>query len=321
LQQALVETWSKMASKNLSRSSIELSPWRAELQLRADCPNNKTRVRRTHAQGPLQIQKVLYPEGDSIAHVFILHPPSGIAHDDQLDIQILASGQSHSVIATPGATRWYKSGPNAQGPSHQSVTLTLSDQSRLEWLPYENLYYDQTWASNRLEIRLDPTCRMIGWDMHQFGRVSCGEPWQSGRARNELFFYLQGELFWTESANWTSEHTNDARDQHQLAGHSFIGSLWAYGPSLNDDDHEFLAGRLSAEEGCLAAVSQLKAPTSYGLEPGDTNHTLQSPYSLILMRVLTNEPQRARAICEWTRDFLRPRVMSVPASNLRIWAT
>lgn len=310
-----------MASKNLATSSTPLSPWRAELRLHADCYEDKTRVRRVHAKGPLQIQKVLYPEGESIAHAFILHPPSGIAQDDQLDIQILASGESHSVFATPGATRWYKSGPNAQGPSQQNVTLTLCDQSHLEWLPYENLYYDQTWAYNRLEIRLDPLCRMIGWDMHQFGRISCGEPWQSGRARNELLFCLQGELFWTESANWTSEHTGDPKDQHQLAGHSFIGSLWAYGPTLNDDDYEFLAGRLSAEQGCLAAVSQLKVPTSLPLEPGHTNETLPSPYSLVIMRTLTNEPQRGRAVCEWTRNFLRPRVMSVPASNLRIWAT
>ncbi len=278
-------------------------------------------MRRTHAQGPLLIQKVLYPEGESIAHVFILHPPSGIAQEDQFDIRISASGESHSIFATPGATRWYKSGPNAQRPSHQNVTLNLLDQSRLEWLPYENLYYDQTWASSRLEIRLDPTCRMIGWDMHQFGRISCGEAWQNGRARNELLFYIQGELFWTESAHWTSEHMNDLQDQHQLSGYSFIGCLWSYGPSLNDDDYEFLAGHLSTEQGCLAAVSQLKAPTSHPLEPGHTNQTLQSPYSLIIMRVLTNEPQRARAVCEWTRDFMRPRVMSVPASNLRIWAT
>lgn len=216
-----------MASKHLATSSTRLSPWRAELRLHADCYEDKTRVRRVHAKGPLQIQKVLYPEGESIAHVFILHPPSGIAQDDQLDIQILASGESHSVFATPGATRWYKSGPNAQGPSQQNVSLTLSDQSHLEWLPYENLYYDQTWAYNRLEIRLDPLCRMIGWDMHQFGRISCGEPWQSGRARNELLFYLQGELFWTESANWTPSTQATQETNTNLRDTALPG---AYGP-------------------------------------------------------------------------------------------
>lgn len=310
-----------MTSKNSQLFKAQLSPWEAELRLKVDQSAERTRVRKVFARGPLQIQKVLYPEDQAIAHVFILHPPSGIAQSDQLDIHISAHGKSHSVFATPGATRWYKSSTNARGPSRQTIQVTLNDRACVEWLPYENLYYDQTWAHNRLEIHLDIGCRMLGWDMHQFGRTSCGERWQDGRARNELFFYVQGELFWAESANWTSENTNEPNDQHQLSGHSFIGCLWSYGPSLNDNDYELLASSLSSEQDCLSGISQLKTPMvlKQSLDPQSSN--TQENCSLIIMRVLSNNPQRARTVCEQTRDFLRPRVMSVASSDLRIWAT
>ena len=74
-----------------------LEPWQAELFLRADRPSGQTRVRKLHAKGPLQIQKILYPEGAGIAHTFVLHPPCGIAQDDELRIEIAASEASHSV--------------------------------------------------------------------------------------------------------------------------------------------------------------------------------------------------------------------------------
>ncbi len=133
-----------------------LESWQAKLCLRADCPRGETRVRKLHQQGPLQIQKILYPEGPSIAHAFVLHPPSGIAQDDQLRIEISAVQESHSVYCAPGATRWYRSFPGAPRPAQQHILLNLSQRSSLEWLPFENLYFDQTWAQNTLEVRLEP---------------------------------------------------------------------------------------------------------------------------------------------------------------------
>lgn len=303
-----------MGSKNLSPSSGRLSAWQAELQLRADRTSGRSRVRRLRALGPLQMQKVLYPEGDGIAHVFILHPPSGIAQDDHLRIEITADDASHSVYTTPGATRWYKALPDAKQPAQQHVVLDLRNQSVVEWLPYENLYFDQAWAYNSLEIRLEDGCRALGWDLHQFGRTSCGEPWQSGRAQTTLSLYVCDQLVWTESAQWDSSHLMMQDDHHQLAGYSITGSLWAFGPAMSTQDFEALAASLPANPSCMAAVSQLPVTC-----PSPHGHS--DPQALVIMRLLSNDPEQARSVCEQTRAFLRPLMMSAPAADLRIWAT
>ncbi|MGA0825598.1 MAG: urease accessory protein UreD [Burkholderiaceae bacterium] len=299
-----------------------LESWQAKLCLRADCPRGETRVRKLHQQGPLQIQKILYPEGPSIAHAFVLHPPSGIAQDDQLRIEISAVQESHSVYCAPGATRWYRSFPGAPRPAQQHILLNLSQRSSLEWLPYENLYFDQTWAQNTLEVRLEPGCRLLGWDVHQFGRSSCNESWIGGRALTSFSLYLSNKLIWIERARWLSEGMEAQNDHHQLAGYSIVGSLWAFGPRLNEETYEALAASLPFDRSCVAGVSQLLT-SSYKRDVSVDNQPVdgKNEEALLIMRFVSKNPEQARTICERTRAFLRPLIMKEDGSDLRIWAT
>jgi urease accessory protein len=311
-----------MASRNLLPSERGLSPWGAKLHLCADQSNGRSTVRKTLAEGPLQIQKVLYPEGQAVAHAFVLHPPSGIAQEDQLEIRLVASGGSHSVFSTPGATRWYKSSPQAISPSLQSVTLELKDRAMVEWLPYENLYFDQTWACNHLAVKLEPGCRLIGWDIHQFGRTSCKEPWLDGRTHNTVKFFLSNRLLWSEHAHWQSDNLHQPFDSHQLGEFSIVGTLWAFGPKLHEKNYEELAAGLPAHADCIAGVSQLAAPAIFSKGTVSSAHTTQDPEeALIIMRLLSNDPEIARSLCEQTRAYLRPLLTEKAATELRIWAT
>src|SRR5690606_7489119 len=113
----------------------DMNTWHARLTLEF-CRQSRSKTvlaRRSH-EGPLLVQKPLYPEGPAICHVALLHPPSGIAGGDCLSMSIVLNKGSHAVLSTPGASRWYK----ANGlKSSQEINMCLDADARLDWLPQE----------------------------------------------------------------------------------------------------------------------------------------------------------------------------------------
>jgi len=55
-----------------------LAPWKADLALGFSCRNGKSLLTERRSDGPLVVQKPLYPEGDAVCHVIVVHPPGGI---------------------------------------------------------------------------------------------------------------------------------------------------------------------------------------------------------------------------------------------------
>ena len=81
--------------------------------------------------GPLRVQKALYPEGDDVCQAILLHPPSGIAGGDHLNISARVGPDAHAQLITPGAGKWYRSaGPVAS----QTVRFEVQESASLEWL-------------------------------------------------------------------------------------------------------------------------------------------------------------------------------------------
>ena len=143
--------------------------WHARLALQyerqgaADAP--RTVARFLH-EGPLRILQSLHPEGPSICHNVLVHPPSGLVAGDRLDIAIDLAPGTHGVITTPGAGRFYRSeGERAT----QHVQVRMQEGARLEWLPMEAICYSGCNAENRLDLQLAPGAEFIGWDVTALG--------------------------------------------------------------------------------------------------------------------------------------------------------
>ena len=151
--------------------------------------------------GPLQVQKPLYPEGRSVCHTVILHPPGGMAEGDTTKIDVTQGPDSKTVLTSPAAAKWYKSRDKF---SSQEVRIRLGERAQLDWLPPENILFEHARADFRFQLELGQDASAIGWEAFVFGRRAMGESWDAGVLRiNSQFIDING-LLWGERANFNA---------------------------------------------------------------------------------------------------------------------
>ncbi|APD11106.1 urease accessory protein UreD [Pandoraea vervacti] len=273
--------------------------WHAELTLGFVRQDARTVLATRRHKGPLVVQKSLHPEGPGICHAVVVHPPGGIAGGDALSIDIGVGEKAHAVLTTPGATKWYKS----QGRfGMQDITLTVQAGAKLDWLPLENIVFEQADARQRITVRLGENATVIGWDATLLGRQAAGEQWTQGswRANFELRD-AQDRLLWAEQAVLGADDAQRT-GATGLAGFPVFATLWAVGPACTRELAESLAEGLPFDDKLRAGITCL-------------------PGNVLVLRVLSHDMETARGllIAHWLK--LRPLVHGAPAQPLRIWAT
>src|SRR5260221_9486759 len=91
--------------------ALPAQPWRARLALDFECRAQRSVLAARRHDGPLVVQKPLYPEGDSVCHAIVVHPPAGIAGGDELEVGMRAQAGAPVLLTTPGAGKWYCTSP------------------------------------------------------------------------------------------------------------------------------------------------------------------------------------------------------------------
>ncbi len=239
--------------------------WKAELRLRFAAEGGRTVLRERRSEGPLVVQKPLYPEGESICHAIVVHPPGGIAGGDQLALDARCERSAHALLTTPGAGKWYRSAGGWAGQ-----TLSFDVEGRMEWLPRETIVFDAALCSLQSTINLGETASFIGWEVVCLGR---GEGFRRGRLKMDTRVRRGGRLLYLERGE--IEGGGALLDSPVgLGGHGIFGTLIATSdekiPSLEKIAITHLAGLLIARylgdssEEALAAFSRIWR----GLRPG-----------------------------------------------------
>ncbi|WP_353192490.1 urease accessory protein UreD [Pandoraea pnomenusa] len=273
--------------------------WHAALTLGFARQDARTVLATRRHQGPLVVQKSLHPEGPGICHAVVVHPPGGIAGGDTLAIDVDVGAAAHAVLTTPGATKWYKS----QGRfGTQDITLTVNDGAKLDWLPLENIVFEQADARQHITVRLGTGASVIGWDATLLGRQAAAEPWTQGEWRSTFELRdASDRLLWGEKAMLGADDTQRT-GATGLAGFPVFAALWAVSDACTRELAESLAEGLPFTDDLRAGVTCL-------------------PGNVLVLRVLGREMEAVRQllISHWLT--LRPIVHGVRAEPLRLWAT
>jgi len=270
--------------------------WRGALALRFARRGERTAVVRRRHEGPFCIQRPFYP-GDGACHVYLLHPPGGLAAGDELVLDVEVESGAAALLTTPASTKFYRSD---DAPSVQSQTLRIAADASLEWLPLDTILFGGSRARIATDIRLDTAGRFMGWEIVALGRPLSGDRYTSGTLEQRTRIEIDGEpvlaerLCWSAGDPWLTAPFG-------LADFGVCGAVYAY----------------PADDRLLALVRErLDAATQFSLRLGATLLG-----RLLVVRGLGNDCEALRESFERVWTALRAAVIGAVPSAPRIWRT
>ena len=257
-------------------------------------------ARHTHS-GPLRILQSLYPEGDTICHNVLVHPPGGLVGGDTLDLNIQVSNGAHGLLTTPGATRFYRSDGEL---AVQRTQITLAENARFEWLPMEAICYSGCLGENRLSMSLANGAELLGWDITALGLPAANKPFDKG------CFSQQIELpsVWLERARIKAEDALLMDSPLGLGGSRCLATLFfASGTALNRNQIQ------CALDMARAVIDGHSLCASAGATSPDKK--------VIVVRALAPVVEPAMDLLRQVRTAWRQHFWEIGPSAPRVWST
>jgi urease accessory protein len=287
-----VDNWSKSA---MQKSSMPRH-WNAELELWFDTLQERTRLARRRHVGPLAVQRPFYPEHDGTCHVYLLHPPGGLAVGDELNFALHLAEGARCVLTTPAATKFYRS---AGGSAAQRTVIDVADGAVCEYFPQEAILFNGTSASIDTRVSIKGNAIYIGWDLVCLGRPAAGERFDSGDFSQRVELTRDGRTIWFERFHLTGgSPLQDA--SFAFAGQPVFGTMICAGP-LQEGLAKAVDKAVGSDTGRRFSVSQLE--------------------QIVVCHYLGPQAEEGKIFFTRAWHALRTALQSKPASAPRIWAT
>lgn len=267
--------------------------WRARLELGFEKRDGRTILSRRSHEGPLLVQKPLYPE-QGVCHVYLLHPPGGVVGGDQLAVNIDVASGAHALITTPAASKFYRS----LGPLSVQRQAIKLDGGTAEWLPQESIVFPQCRAELTTRVMLSGDARFIGWEVICLGRPAAEETFSGGLFRACLELWGEGLPLLVERAQLLGKSAALSAPWG-LAARPVWGTLVAF-PAT-------------------AKVLEVVRATVHRAEPDLFSATILD--KLLVCRFLGGTTEAARACFTCTWGVIRPIIIGRAACPPRIWQT
>lgn len=160
-----------LALLNLDPSTHQLVA-RAHLSFAVSA--GKTRLKRSLAEPPLQVQRALYLDDSlpDMAFLYLLNPTPGIFQGDIQTIHIDTGPQTRVHLTTPSATKIYAM-PDQD--ARQTLELKLGEGSYVEYLPEPMIPFRGARLIQRTKVYQSPGSTLVMGDVILPGRVANGE--------------------------------------------------------------------------------------------------------------------------------------------------
>lgn len=281
-------------------------PWRARLELQFGPRGGKTwLVGRSHV-GPLQVQRAFHPEPTGCCHVYVIHPPGGLAGGDELALRAEVQAGGAALLTTPAATKFYRA-RRGFGRAQQSQRFAVAEGGALEWLPQETIVFDDADAALSTEVRLARGGAFLGWETVGLGRPASREAFVRGCLSQRFDVWREDEPLLLDRLSLASGDPLQAA--WGLHGASAFGTFVCVPPSSGE------RGEATSED----VLGTLRDLLPRGRRPPWLTATCLR--GALVLRYLGGSLAEARALFARAWEIVRPLFLGRPAAPPRIWAT
>lgn len=162
--------------------------WKARLSLGFSLRQQRTVLSKRKHVGPLVVQRPFYPEAD-VCHVYLIHPPGGVVGGDNLQVDVVLDENTHVLITTPSAGKFYRSGLLT---GQQKQLLKIEKNACLEWLPQETIFFNGCNSVLETVIHCEQGADFCGWEINCLGRPAADELFTDGQITQSIKLYREG---------------------------------------------------------------------------------------------------------------------------------
>jgi len=288
--------------------------WRGALALRFAHARERTVIARRRHEGPFCVQQPFYP-GDGVCHVYLLHPPGGLAAGDELSLDVEVERGAAALLTTPASTKFYRSDGAA---SVQTQALRVADGASLEWLPLDTILFGGSRARITTDVHLERDARFIGWEMTVLGRPLSGDHYAAGTLEQRTHIHLGAEPLLLERLRWRAGEPL-LTAPWGLAGFGVGGALYA--SPADDRLLALVRERLGAATPSIESLPAAGPPRKVAGESREARFGATLLGRLLAVRCLAREPEELRTKLEQVWSALRPAVVGREPHAPRIWKT
>ncbi len=274
--------------------------WEARLNLEFNRSKERSYLSKNLHIGPLVLQKALHPEGQAVCHGVVIHPPGGVAGGDELSLHVEVKKDTHALLTSPGAGKWYKA--NGQF-AQQHLKFNLHEGAKFEWLPQENILFDGSQVKFFSDVNLAAEAKYAAWEVICFGRQAQGEQWKTGAMQQKLHIRREGKLIWNECA--AVEPTD----------HTLKSIVGLYGNAVSAS-FVVAAGAVP-----VSVVEACKAINPKKALDVDAKYGVTALPEVFSARYIGQSSQCAREYFEQLWQVLRPWYSGREVVRPRIWST
>ena len=159
------------------------------LRLRFERRGRSTFLAHSRFTLPLQALTPLETE-DGTAYLMLLNPTGGVLGGDHLTTEIIQEPGTHVCLATPSATRVYRT---RERPAVLETVIKLGEGATLEYLPDHVIPHANAALRQSLRVEMGPGSAAIILDSLASGRVAHAEHWDFTEVDSQIEVYMSGK--------------------------------------------------------------------------------------------------------------------------------